>query len=384
MDATEAAEAWRAALPPSLHALVPSFVEEELTPTLFASMADLGAALAELGVSAAASAEVLQIFKGEPAVPPPPPAVAPSPAEPPSAAGDRPSVATAPALLRSPPRGWPSSAGDATPFISKELHGTRVRQVGELAASNSALLAGLSLRDDARSNAVRVRDRMSWAILGGFALMERADADEAAGGSARYVAVPHYWNVTPRGLWVDATPRPHAHLQLLVLVESTRMPPPPPPYEAQPTNPLVIVAVEGLCNRLRAVLSYRQVAHEQVRALRRAPRRLHATHRSRARAAQCGLAASVASHAPRRCDEPGSSPSGRAVRHRTLRRAGRSPSSGARMTSARAISPTASSLSLASSSSSRHPRASRSTACMLPETRTQASRKRALHLSSSP
>ena len=184
-------------------------------------------------------------------------------------------------------KGWPATASAATPFISRALKGTKVRQVGEISAQHLAPLVGLSLRaDDAKSNALRVRDRMGWTVLGGFALMERAadcgDDDDDDDGSAassssdgggvllgkRYVGLPHYWNVTPRGLWVDPTPRPHPHLASLILVESSALlPPPPPQYAAQSTNPMIIRCVEGLCNRLRAVLSYRLVAHEAGRPL---------------------------------------------------------------------------------------------------------------------
>ena len=73
--------------------------------------------------------------------------------------------------------------------------------------------------EDSRGNAVRVRDRTGWAMIGGFVLMERADASDGAADDERFVAIPHFWNATPRGLWLDATPRAHNHLQQMVLVE---------------------------------------------------------------------------------------------------------------------------------------------------------------------
>ena len=259
---------WRDVLPPALfvkHAI--TFVDEELTPDLLASMADVTAALKELGLDDADGEAVKSaLLSGakKAAAPTPPPLTA----------------------LRSPPKGWPTTASAATPFISKALKGTKVRQVGEISAQHLAPLVGLSLRaDDAKSNALRVRDRMGWTVLGGFALTERADCDDddddddgsAASSSSdgggvllgkRYVGLPHYWNVTPRGLWVDPTPRPHPHLASLILVESSALlPPPPPQYAAKSTNPMIIRCVEGLCNRLRAVLSYRLVAHEAGRPL---------------------------------------------------------------------------------------------------------------------
>ena len=113
---------------------------------------------------------------------------------------------------------------------------------------------------------MRVRDRTGWAIVGGFALYERADASTEASGSERFTGVPHFWNISPRGLWLDSTPRAPEHSRL-VLIESALSEVPPPPYAANAHSPMVVVAVEGLCNRLRAVLSYRIMAHEAGRPL---------------------------------------------------------------------------------------------------------------------
>ena len=257
---------------PSLHRHIPTLVDEDLTPALVKSMKNLGEALAELGLDAADS-EALREALAHPTSaaiaqavditePPPPPA----------RATDDPTVA-----LCSPPRGWPETANKATDFVSKQLRGTKMRMVGALGSQHAAPLVELTLKpSDARGNADRVRDRTGWAVLAGYALMERDDSRTAtaalhdgwlASACGRYIGVPHYWNATPRGLWLDATPRPHAHLQQLVLVESNKVAVPPPPYEAKSHSPMVIVACEGLCNRLRAVTSYRQIAHEDGRPL---------------------------------------------------------------------------------------------------------------------
>lgn len=241
-------------------------------------MKDVDAALCELGLNAADSVALRGALAAGASSPAKADSSAPieleanPPPQPPKPAVTATAMsADVAGAIRCPPRGWPETAGSATPFISKELRGTKVRMVGALGAQHAAPLVGLALKPhDAKSNAVRVRDRTGWAVLGGYVLAERAtprDAAEAeppgwvASACGAYVGVPHYWNATPRGLWVDATPRPHAHLQQLILVEAGgRVAVPPPPYEAKSTNPLVIVAAEGLCNRLRAVTSYRQVA----------------------------------------------------------------------------------------------------------------------------
>lgn len=262
------ADAWEPvfAAAPSLrrhHALL---VEEELTPSLMRSMSDLRAALAELDFGADDAEAMVQALTA-------PPAPSPSPAPPPPPQSPRPLPTSTEALL-SPPRGWPSSASKANKFVTKELRGTKMRAVGTLTDEHAALLTGLTLRaGDARGNAIRIRDRAGWPILSGFALYERdratGDSEDATSTSdaPSYVGLPHYWNATPRGLWLDGTPRPADHINLVLVESAHAPPPPPPPYESQSTNPLVIVAVEGLCNRLRATLSYRLVAHEQGRPL---------------------------------------------------------------------------------------------------------------------
>lgn len=293
-------EEWRARLArsPHLQKHISTLVEEELTPALLSSMADMTAALAELGLDGAESDAMCQALSTSDAA-------AEDVSDDVSATQHTVNVADPLLTLRSPPCGWPESAARTTSFVSTSLRGTKMRLVGEPSSQHAAPLVGVTLRPhDAKGNAMRVRDRTGWAVIGGYILFERAEADGHAvstagtravpggdGGQAAqataaaqdglpadslswsdgdggYVAVPHYWNVTPRGLWLDATPRAHAHLATLVLIEAAvRVPAPPPPYAAQPANPLVIVAVEGMCNRLRAITSYRLVAHESGRPL---------------------------------------------------------------------------------------------------------------------
>ena len=131
------------------------------------------------------------------------------------------SVPAANPMLISPPRGWPGcfSTPALKEFVANELNGRKVRLSERPPEAEAELVHGLDLNpSDPRANAVRVREALGYDILGGFALYERADA--VTGGSDAYTAQPHWWNVTPKGLWIDATPRPHAEL---VLVESGRI-----------------------------------------------------------------------------------------------------------------------------------------------------------------
>ena len=131
-----------------------------------------------------------------------------------------------PPLLLSPPRDWPASAAIASKFVAKALRGKRMRLVEPITTEHQASIGDLQLEsDDSCANAMRVRERTGWAVLGGFALFERADHQAA---TDRFVGVTHYWNVNPRGLWIDASPRSPDH-QRLVLVESTLSPTPPRP-----------------------------------------------------------------------------------------------------------------------------------------------------------
>ena len=118
----------------------------------------------------------------------------------------------------SPPRGWPYVAGpDGLPiikeFIGKKLAGKRVRLTEpphpmELERM-SELNAALSPKD-AKANAVLARRLLGWEVVGGFALLELAqgtDRKEIPDKPPVYHGEKHWWNVTPKGLWVDFTVR---------------------------------------------------------------------------------------------------------------------------------------------------------------------------------
>ena len=136
--------------------------------------------------------------------------------------------ASADESLLSPPRGWPecfSTSKALKSFIELELGGRRVRLSEPPADEHAELAEGLGLRaSDALTNALRLRSRYGWDVLGGFILFERASV------AGSFVGTPHFWNANARGLWIDLTPRRH---KMLVLVESARTAvPSPEPQEA--------------------------------------------------------------------------------------------------------------------------------------------------------
>ena len=201
----------------SLKRYIPTLEDEELTPSLLASMTPtaLSDALAELKFEPSDAARMVDALAANDAPPenanraktlsrahassqrpevpaqgavaePPPAAVATEPAPPAPA----PTATTTASELFSPPRDWPASASKAARYV-KTLRGTRVRLVGSLNAEQAAPLAGLRFKaGDARGNAMRVRDRTGWAVLGGFALYERADGGAGAADGGAYVGLP--------------------------------------------------------------------------------------------------------------------------------------------------------------------------------------------------
>jgi hypothetical protein len=117
----------------------------------------------------------------------------------------------------SPPRGWPQSFStpELTAFVKADaIAAKRVRLTQPPADEYVELASDVEVvADDALGNAVRLRARRGWDVLGGFILYEWAERP------GEYHAEPHYWNTTSRGLWIDLTPRRHASL---VLIESDR------------------------------------------------------------------------------------------------------------------------------------------------------------------
>ena len=128
------------------------------------------------------------------------------------------SAAVAPSAtsaLLSPPRRWPTSFKDNVELqrFLKLLKGKRVRATSlppvevQSEAASVSYIAG----DDA-TNAQRVFEALGWTVMHGFAIFESEVEPNI------FVAKQHSWNLHPRNIWVDLTPRDAAHAEM-VLVE---------------------------------------------------------------------------------------------------------------------------------------------------------------------
>lgn len=64
---------------------------------------------------------------------------------------------------------------------------------------------------ETRANAIKVRRELGWQIVAGYALLELAQGCSRSDPitQAFYHGEPHWWNVTPKGLWVGSG---HFHL----------------------------------------------------------------------------------------------------------------------------------------------------------------------------
>ena len=123
--------------------------------------------------------------------------------------------------LLSPPRDWPdcfSTSAELKAFIGTELGGRRVRLSEAPDAEHLAMAEGLLSGSDALQNALTLRSRFGWEVLGGYMLFERASTPGA------FVSRPHHWSANARGLWIDLTPRRHKDI-VLVESASTAIPP---------------------------------------------------------------------------------------------------------------------------------------------------------------
>ena len=152
----------------------------------------------------------------------------------------------------SPPRNWPKSFSTKAlqTFVGHNLKGRKARLTSAPAPEHLALVEGLTLGNDSRENAVMLRTKLGWDVVGGFILYESAKKE------GTYSGVTHYWNASPRGLWIDLTPR-SAHPEL-VLVESEQTVVPDPTVEER-----------RKCDELRAaegLPTSAQLQRQQVRA----------------------------------------------------------------------------------------------------------------------
>ncbi|KAL1520722.1 hypothetical protein AB1Y20_022291 [Prymnesium parvum] len=170
----------------------------------------------------------------------------------------------------SPPRGWPEvyQRSRALQRLAKQLQGTAIRLVGaphplEAARLRAAIDAsdaphGAIDASDARATARLVRRQLGWEVLGGFILFELSQGvpRRESVRAAEYHAEAHWWNVTPRGAWVDLTPR-GLHKELVLLHSPLTAVPEPSDAEraallspAAPADVLTVdVAWGGKCVR---------------------------------------------------------------------------------------------------------------------------------------
>ena len=163
--------------------------------------------------------------------------------------------------LLSPPSGWPDcfSKPKLKSYIASELKGRRVRLSEAPEAEHMRMSSGVALsRSDALHNAIKLRDRNGWDVLGGFVLYENA-----ADGS--YASRPHYWNANARGLWIDLTPRRAGHASM-VLVDSASTPVPTPSAEQQ-------VVIDRLRARELADAEKREAERKAAKAAEKAAKR---------------------------------------------------------------------------------------------------------------
>ena len=132
----------------------------------------------------------------------------------------------------SPPREWPACFKTAelqTLVTSDAVKAKRVRLTASPSHDQWEQVADVAIVEgDALGNATRLRARLGWQMLGGFILVEKI------WHHGEYVFVPHWWNATPKGQWVDVTPRRADHASL-VLIESAKTAVPEPTDEERAT-----------------------------------------------------------------------------------------------------------------------------------------------------
>ena len=161
----------------------------------------------------------------------------------------------------SPPRGWPEAFTYFQPmkdFLGKRLKAQRVRlteaphplEIERIEVTHGERL----VQDKPEENAKMIRRLLGWQIIAGYVLLEEAQGcgRKDPVNSANYHGENHWWNATPRGVWVDFTPRRH---KKLILVESAKVavPPPTPEEEEAMKTPAdrademsVVFVVDGL------------------------------------------------------------------------------------------------------------------------------------------
>lgn len=123
--------------------------------------------------------------------------------------------------LLSPPRGWPASFKDnpALRAFLNNIQGKKARLTGPpppaIADEAAAVELDLSVagveHDSGATSAERVFAALGWAKVTGFAIYESKVHPDV------FIAREQHWNCHPQNIWVDLTPRPAAHSQVLLV-----------------------------------------------------------------------------------------------------------------------------------------------------------------------
>jgi len=121
------------------------------------------------------------------------------------------------APLLSPPRNWPNAFKEnmtLSNFVNKTIKAQKARLTSTSPDDIAAEARAVALvAVGTAANAARVHATLGWPVLKGFAIYELADTPNV------FVARQHVWNVHPRNIWVDLTPR-SASLASVLLVEA--------------------------------------------------------------------------------------------------------------------------------------------------------------------
>ena len=187
--------------------------------------------------------------------------------------------------LLSPPRNWPDcfSTNALKQYVATSLKGRRVRLSDPPEAEHVRMGAGMQLTAGVGAplaNAVKLRDKYGWDVLGGYILYEEDTTDE----EPRYTSREHFWNANARGLWIDLTPRRASHSSL-VLVESASVAAPVPSPEQQ-------ARIDRARQREMAEAERRENERKAAKAAEKAAKReARSREKEAARAAKEALAA---------------------------------------------------------------------------------------------
>eukprot|EP00325_Prymnesiales_sp_UTEX-LB-985_P015033 CAMPEP_0174750304 /NCGR_PEP_ID=MMETSP1094-20130205/97430_1 /TAXON_ID=156173 /ORGANISM="Chrysochromulina brevifilum, Strain UTEX LB 985" /LENGTH=358 /DNA_ID=CAMNT_0015955631 /DNA_START=69 /DNA_END=1142 /DNA_ORIENTATION=+ len=135
-------------------------------------------------------------------------------------------VSSSDALVHCFPRNWPAvfkQNATLKALVNGQLHGVRCRAIAVPPAGPDASIGkavAVSLAPfHSFSNAERITVALpEWKIVKGFAVFEVLS--ETAGSS--FVAIRHWWNVSPSGAWLDLSPSlvPSCTAGKILLVES--------------------------------------------------------------------------------------------------------------------------------------------------------------------